>query len=242
MSDRPGLDLIGLGGYHDFPFARSMVHGLGASLELIERMPVAERPDVMAIYPSWWGDLPTFFGEYRVAIPVHGNVICGGAHKVLYAADWRALDRRGSPRTLEAGERIVDQLDVADLISEKSHDYRFPTPSMGFVRYRVLADPADPTRDLFDAGRIIPSGHSEHARLMAPRGEGRLIARLAPDASVDTEVRIGDTVVGHLIAEPGARSWREVSVLLAAGDGLMEVTLTATKGESVHYHLWVVER
>src|SRR5262249_21353447 len=30
-SDRPGLDLIGLGGYHDLPFARAGVHGLGAS-------------------------------------------------------------------------------------------------------------------------------------------------------------------------------------------------------------------
>ena len=28
-SDRPGIDLIGLGGYHDLPFARAGVHGLG---------------------------------------------------------------------------------------------------------------------------------------------------------------------------------------------------------------------
>ena len=62
-SDLPGLDLIGLGGYHDLPFARAGVHGLGATLELIERMPAADRPDVFAIYPSWWGDLPSWFGR-----------------------------------------------------------------------------------------------------------------------------------------------------------------------------------
>jgi hypothetical protein len=58
-SDLPGLDLIGLGGYHDLPFARAGINGLGATLELIERIAPQDRPDVFAIYPSWWGDLPS---------------------------------------------------------------------------------------------------------------------------------------------------------------------------------------
>ncbi|HZO15070.1 MAG TPA: hypothetical protein VFB62_17460, partial [Polyangiaceae bacterium] len=111
-SDRPGLDLIGLGGYHAYPFARSTVHGLGASLELIERMPESERPDVMAIYPSWWGDLPHLFGEHLASVPVRGNVICGGPEKVLYKADWSSMDRAGVPRSLRKGERVTDELDV----------------------------------------------------------------------------------------------------------------------------------
>ncbi len=157
-SDLPGLDLIGLGGYHDLPFARAGVHGLGASLELIERMRPADRPDAMAIYPSWWGDLPTFFGHRVEEIPVHGNVICGGAEKVIYAADWSALDRGGATRVIQPGERIVDELDVADLVSEKEHGYTFPHPAMGFVDFRVLGDVLQPRRDLFDAGRVIPPG------------------------------------------------------------------------------------
>ncbi|HEY3592926.1 MAG TPA: hypothetical protein VGL13_03600, partial [Polyangiaceae bacterium] len=90
-SDLPGLDLIGLGGYHDLPFARAGVHGLGATLELIERLPTAERPDYFAIYPSWWGDLPNWFGERLAEVPVYGNVICGGSEKVVYRADWHGL-------------------------------------------------------------------------------------------------------------------------------------------------------
>ncbi len=77
-SDRPAMDLIGLGGYHDLPFARAGVHGLGASLELIERLAPEERPDTMALYPSWWGDLPILFGRRVASVPVFGNVICGG--------------------------------------------------------------------------------------------------------------------------------------------------------------------
>ena len=36
-------------------------------------MPKAERPDLMAIYPSWWGDLPTLFGHRITEVPVIGT-------------------------------------------------------------------------------------------------------------------------------------------------------------------------
>jgi len=243
MSDRPGLDLIGLGGYHDYPFARSTVHGLGASLELIERIPVGERPDVMAIYPSWWGDLPTYFGNYLTSVPVRGNVICGGAEKVLYRANWAPLDRRGSPRSMRDGERIIDQLDIADLMSERYHDYQFPRPGMGFVHYRVLADPADPRRDLFDAGRIIPAGASERASINTPPNGGRLIVRVAPDKPLKTRVTVAGTEVGVIEAQPGDGVWQEVSVDLPGGaGGQAPLILTAADNESVHYHVWVVGR
>lgn len=243
-SDRPGLDLIGLGGYHAFPFARSTVHGLGASIELIERMPISDRPDVMALYPSWWGDLPTLFGHYLTAVPVRGNVICGGAEKVLYRADWGPLDRRGRPRSLEPTERIVDELDVADLLSERGHDYQFPRPGMGFVRYRVLADPADEREDLFDAGRIIPPGQTERAVLDAPRAAGRLVVRVAPEHPMTTEVVVNGQSVGELRAEPVPGIWQEVSLALPEGlaGPSLELELHARQGESIHYHVWIVER
>jgi hypothetical protein len=48
-------------------------------------------------------------------VPVAGNVICGGAEKVLYRADWSPLERASAPLRLRKGERVVDELDVADL-------------------------------------------------------------------------------------------------------------------------------
>jgi hypothetical protein len=111
-SDRPAIDLIGLGGYKDLPFARAGVHGLGSSLELIERLPPEDRPDTMAIYPSWWGDLPLVFGKRLVGVPVFGNVICGGSEKVIYRASWGPLERAARPRLLREGERVVDEVDV----------------------------------------------------------------------------------------------------------------------------------
>ena len=240
-SDRPGLDLIGLGGYHDLPFARAAVHGLGASLELIERMPGEDRPDYMAIYPSWWGDLPTLFGQRLVEFPVTGNVICGGSEKVVYRADWRALDRKGDPRTLEPGERVVDQVDVADLVSEGAHAYVFPHPSMGFVELRVLADPADRTRDLFDAGRIIPAGQRETARVRAPREGGRLIARSPGVRSASVEVRADGVLLGRLELRKGS-AWAEASVAIPPGlPPTFELTLTPVDAEWADHHVWIVE-
>src|SRR5262249_45759522 len=98
-SDLPGLDLIGLGGYHDLPFARAGVHGLAATLELLERVPNRDRPDTFALYPSWWGNLPIWFGQPIADVPVYGNVICGGSHKVIYPAHWHTLDPGSTPPT-----------------------------------------------------------------------------------------------------------------------------------------------
>jgi hypothetical protein len=240
-SDLPGLDLIGLGGYHDLPFARAAVHGLGASLELVERMPPGDRPDVMAIYPSWWGDLPTLFGKRIDGVTVYGNVICGGAEKVLYLADWSPLDRGGKPRVMRPGERLVDELDVADLVSEKAHGYTFPRPAMGFVDFHVLADVLSPKRDLFDAGRVIPAGQRETARLRAPRGPGRLVVRTTVGHPLTVEVKADGRPLGRLTLAP-ASGWIEPSLALPAGlPERFELTLTPDGEEWIDCHVWILE-
>jgi hypothetical protein len=240
-SDRPGLDLIGLGGYHAFPFARAGVHGLGASLELIERMPKAERPDLMALYPSWWGDLPTLFGRRITGVPVAGNVICGDAEKVLYRADWSALDESPTPRSIRPGEELVDEVDVADLISEARHRYAFPRPAMGFVDFHVLPDPERRGRDLFDAGRIIPPGQRETARARAPHGRGRLVVRTAVAHPTRVEVTADGRAIGHIKLQP-SRGWTEASLDLPAGlPSEFELGLSPVEQGWMNCHVWILE-
>ncbi|WP_437756722.1 hypothetical protein [Sorangium sp. So ce1389] len=242
-SDRPGLDLIGLGGYHDLPFARAGVHGLGASLELIERIPPEDRPDALAIYPGWWGELPAIFGKRLLGIPVVGNVICGGAEKVIYRADWSPLAHGEPPASLRADEQVLDELDVADLVSEREHGYAFPRPQAGFVSFSVLPDPRGSGHDRFDAGRVIPGGRSETARLRAPRnGPGRLVVRTASPRPAVVRATADGRELGQLTLR-GSGGWTEASVALP--EGLPEtftLTLTPIEGEWVDHHVWVLER
>ncbi len=267
-SDRPGIDLIGLGGYHDLPFARAGVHGLGASLELIERLAPEERPDSMALYPSWWGDLPVIFGKRVASVPVFGNVICGGSEKVIYRAIWDSLDRSGSPRSLARGERVVDEVDVADLVSEKEHGYVFPHPAAGFVDFRVLLDPREPDVDLFDAGRVIGPGQRETMRVTLPRGAKRLLLRSPPEIKATIDVLLDERPAGKLEllgvppnastrgkgapegeAQPVPRdrrraqrgAWVEVSLPLPVeAQGPVTLSLVGAMGAFVDFHVWIV--
>jgi hypothetical protein len=77
VTDAPALDLIGLGGFHGMPFARATRAHVGAAIELIEHLEQKDRPDVFALYPSWWDELPLWFGTRITEVPARGNVICG---------------------------------------------------------------------------------------------------------------------------------------------------------------------
>jgi hypothetical protein len=240
-SDRPGLDLLGLGGYRDLPFARASVHGLGASLELIERMPKRDRPDFMAIYPSWWGDLPAFFGREVRQVPVIGNVICGASEKVIYRADWGALDRGALPLSLRKNEVVVDELDVADLVSEREHAYAFPSPRAGYVELRVLPDPNKRGHDVFDAGRRVPEGAEESAVVRAPRAGGRLVLRTIAAQPGEAEVRVDGRAIGRLRIARSA-TWSEPSLSLPPDlPPRFRLSITATSGDLFDTHLWIIE-
>jgi hypothetical protein len=241
-SDLPGFDLIGLGGYHQLPLARAGVHGLPATLELIERLPAAERPDVMAIYPTWWPWLPRWFGRELFSVPVRGNVICGGAEKVIYRSDWSLLGTGAQPRTLRPGERVLDEVDIADLISEKEHNYAFPQPQGGWAEMRVLPDPSAPELDLFDAGRRIPNDRAETLRLrgLTPGKPIRILFRTIVDQPSEIELSVGPGTSN--LALPASAGWSEPFIEIPAAHVTreMDVRLTPRKGEWVGYHVWAV--
>ncbi|MBI5535478.1 MAG: hypothetical protein HY898_22300 [Deltaproteobacteria bacterium] len=246
-SDLPGLDIIGLGGFHRFPFARASVNGIGATIELIERMHPSDRPDILAVYPTWFPDFVMYFGHQIAAVPVEGNVICGGAEKGIYRADWHLLNTGARPSLLDKFERIVDEVDVADLMSEDDHHYRYQGPQTGFVQMRILADLKDPSRDVLDAGRVLLSGRTERFELRRPSNgaTARLVVRAAPVDRGQVDVTIDGQPVGALQVEP-ATGWAELSMPLApkvARERTMQVTFTA-RGlrEWTNFHVWLVEK
>jgi len=244
-SERPGLDIIGLGGYHDLPFARASVHGLAAVIELIERMPKADRPDTMAIYPSWWGVLPTWFAaEELFRTPAEGNVICGGYEDVVYGTDWHVLGTGDASRSPFTG-RIVDVLDVADLVSEKEHDYAFDQPGNGWTDMKILEDPFERRLDMFDGGRRIGAGRGEQFRLhhLRPGVAAQLIVRSAPDAKSSVRVLVGGHPAGAIEFVP-TNGWVEQRIDLP-GNLVQETVDVRVEndggGDFVDYHVWIAQ-
>ena len=243
ISDLPALDIIGLGGFHGLPFARATRQNVAAGIELIERLKPADRPDILAIYPGWWGDFPLWFGERVDEVPVRGNVICGGASKVIYRPRWESLDHSEEPFSLEAGERYVDSLDPADLVSEKQHGYALSSHATGHVLMKLLPSPSRPREDVWDAGRIVPGGVTESFELsgLDPNKPVTLILRAAPTEPTELAVE----------ADPNVK----VSTTLAARDGWLEqrlrlgtpgvsrlpVRLTSPRGEHILFHVWAVQ-
>jgi len=241
-SDVPALDVIGLGGFRGLPFARATRTNIAAAVELIERIPAAERPDLLAIYPGWWSDFPLWFGTRVGEVPVRGNVICGGASKVLYRPRWEPLDRSGVPYSLAPGERVLDSVDPADLVSEKEHDYTLSVKHIGFVFMKLLPNPTRPREDLWDAARIVPPGVSESFRLrhLAPDKPLVLILRSAPTAKSEFDLRSSGKVVAHVQLTP-FDGWVETRVVLPP-PGTAEVTLEFAAGsvERALFQIWAV--
>ncbi len=251
-SHAPGLDIIGLGGYRGMPFARASVHGLPATMELIERIPPADRPDVLAIFPTWWGVLPIWFGaQVLERFPVEGNVICGGYEHVAYRADFSLLGSGATLRAMPRGDHHVrDEVDVADLVSEGAHGYAFPRPAGGWTDMRILGDPSHPYKDLFDAGRRIAQGRAErfHVGNVVAGRPAHLVFRTAPEGASRIVIRAGRVEAHASFARTEA--WVEEAVELPAEAiadaveraGRLDVEVT-NEGPSdfVDYHVWLTQ-
>jgi hypothetical protein len=243
IADLPALDIIGLGGFQGLPFARATRQNVAAGLELIERLRPRERPDMLAIYPGWWGDFPLWFGKRIDEVPVRGNVICGGASKVLYRPRWEALDRSEQPFSLKAGERRVDGVDMADLISEREHGYRLSSGSVGHVAMKLLPHPSLPREDLWDAGRIVPPGVIESFTLsgLDPARPVTLVIRAAPVVSSELTLEI-DPNVFKQVPLAQTQGWLEQRVELGRlGMTRLVVRLKDDRAERILFHVWAAQ-
>ncbi len=240
VSGLPAIDGLGLGGYRGMPFARASVHGVPAVVELIERLPPDERPDVMALYPSWWAGLADVFGRRTDAVRIDDNVICGADEKVIYDADWSALAPSG-----EARPGAVDTVDVGDLVDERDHGYAFPSPRGGWVVGQVLALADGNAR--FDAGRVVPEGREESFVIRADvaRGPGVLVLRTDGGTAghvrvtVERDGRTASTAEAAVPPRPDDR-WHEIRFPLHDAAGGDRVHVFAVHGALRDFHLWLL--
>jgi hypothetical protein len=240
------VDALGLGGAHGLPFVRAAVHGEAATLELIERLPANERPTLLALYPNWFPGITGRFGHERDRVTITDNVICGGVTKGIYDADWTAM---GDPDHAELpavarGARVLDELDVADVMSEEAHAYESPAPDGGWTLFdiRTKADGAP----RFDAGRIVPDGREESFAIAVAVPAGTEVLVRTDDTPGDITLR-ASTPAGPLSVTftregaPVHGAWRLNRVRLPAQLGAgTRIAFRATHGELHDFHAWLV--
>jgi hypothetical protein len=194
------VDFIGLGGFRHLPFARANAHGIPSSIETLEHLEPEDRPAFLAIFPSWWDDLPLWFSKGVVArFFAPGNVICGDHEHVLYRADWSLLGTgdlayseaatqisRPGPRGEKPEARMRDRLDVADVASERNHQmvfgplYSDPISRNAATTMHILPF-AEGRSLIWDAGRELwPDAYIRFASREVLRGKpATLIFRFA---------------------------------------------------------------
>jgi hypothetical protein len=243
FSGLPALDSIGLGGTHGLPFSRAVRLGVGATVELIEHLEPEDRPDLLAIYPSWWELLPVWFGRPLGEIRIRGNVICGAANKVVYQAIWRGLDDSPWPSQLDPAMRIVDEFDFADVMSESAHGYEISERHAGYVVMKLLPHPVHPHRELFDAGRLVFDNTTSRFQLrgLEPGRPAELVFRAAPTSVTRFKVRIDGHDIGRVEID-GADEWQEprLPIPLWLVRSTLRIEIIPEGTENILYHLWVV--
>jgi hypothetical protein len=245
FSGLAGVDAIGLGGTDGLPFAQAVNLGVGATVELIERLPPEERPDRLAIYPSWWDLLPIWFGRRLDEVRIQGNVICGAVSKVVYEAQWRGLDNGPGPASMVPDVRLLDELDFADVVSESTHNYAISSKHSGYVVMKILPHPTEPSRDLFDAGRLVFSDAKVRffLRGFSPGRPASLVFRAAPHDRMAFRVSIDGRDAGRVEVE-GGDDWQE-PILELDPRRLREtimVEIVAETPEQILYHVWAIGR
>lgn len=253
FSGRRTFDVVGLTTRGE---ARHWVAGPGSRFEHYERLPRERLPTHFIVYPQWMA-CPAVLGRELTAATVLEQSILGGVTMVAYEARWDALGSGAAPARLDPGERILDDIDVADLESEAEHAYDAAGGHDQDNRAAALEAP-DPTGGaIVDGGRY--NRRAERFGVRAPHpmpAAARLVLRVASSAGATVAVRVGEQELGLLeipaAAEPQEEPspWVERSIDLPPGwaaasgrGGLVPVAIELRRGAELHaFHYWLVGR
>lgn len=221
FSDLAAIDALGLGGFRGMSFTRAALSGEASTLELLQRLDARDRPNLLALYPNWFAFTTSHFSGDEIArVTIEHNVICGGPTKLLARARWDALDGDAAP------EDAIDELDVADVDSERAHDYASPAPRGGFAIAAIVDG-------VFDGGRIVPEGEREIFAANADAERASIVVR--SDAPIDA------TIDGAPLASSIARGWTIATSPTRSVARGARITIVARKALR-DFHVWIVRR
>ncbi|MBI1291015.1 hypothetical protein GC173_07185 [bacterium] len=218
-TSRETVDLVGL---TTASFAKSTLHGPGATLEALSRLPQEKRPAELATYRPWFDEaFPLQAPRWTVTTPrttsAWGNVLG------LYPIDWEQIDR-SDVIPLVPGARLLAAVDVADLASEAAASYE-PRHRAGDLGRNLLATELGPSvlfpasldipttatltlPTLVDGGRVLRGERFTISASELPKGNLLLVGRVAPPRQLAAptpyllQARITAVATGYSVERP----------------------------------------
>lgn len=228
LGNHTTLDIVGLTTPGAADYWRN---GPGAVAEFLDR----ERPDLVASYGVGHGlglgyiEATSLYGEelarFSTTLDPALNVALAAEAQGIFRPDYAPADRAQTPLAIPArtrytaGMEIVDSVDVADIASERAHNYTwdangdlggFPTEVYQFPTLGCLDDE---NCTLVDGGRRI-GGEERFTLDTVPGRDLVLITRLHPASPGQLGVYAnGERVATRVVPDlPGG--WLEVPVLI----------------------------
>lgn len=159
LGGHPTLDLVGL---TSMPLAGLQAQGAGSVIEGLERLPREQQPTHAWVYRHWLR-ADDLLGRRLGATHAQTSSILGGT--VMDLSEFRRdlLGSGEAPFTpIVGGARVVDALDVADVVSERAHEHDVEGDVRDDDLERVYQVDG---RAIADGGRVVRS--SERFRLRA---------------------------------------------------------------------------
>ncbi|MCX7765561.1 MAG: hypothetical protein N2246_02505, partial [Candidatus Sumerlaeia bacterium] len=248
--------------------------GIGTVFEKMERLPRIWLPEYIITHPGVWGK-QNFLGRPVYQVELLDNSVSLGPALVAYKQDWSILHTGRTP----AGEynflingqivpaRIVDDLDVADLESERQHNYRWrsdperysphlwPPPQNLYNAHKYHSS------DTFiaDGGRKI-TGMEEFTLNATPHQPAKLVLRTIDNISTVTlAVLVNERYAGEWIirgkesrdaSERIFSDWQEYEFFLPASlidRDKIKITLRCNwshiSSNDIHhsFHYWLLQ-
>ena len=229
-------------------------HGSGSLFERLESMPPDQRPQYVAIFPNWFNFPEGFFLQPLHRIRVFEPSIID-AEKVLYQANWAAELSGQTIRNqtlLAEGWRVVDEVDVADLASERRHGYQSTVwvPGSGEANLLLaLSATDDPQAVYIDGGRTVTGGERMEVVLNAGRPAAVIMRTVTGIAQHFAVIANGKKIADVELPGGRGRQWLELAVgqipaLEVSGRVEIETQPIHFGGDwrpIVSFHYWVLQ-
>ncbi len=234
LSERKTFDVVGLTTRGEAPF---WVAGAGSRFEHYERLLRADpgrMPTHFIVYRHWMACDPVLGRELHEETVIDQTIL-GGATMTAYEARYDSLGSGDRPDA-EHDPEPIDELDVADLESEKEHGYELG-PARD-VDDQVISYESG-RRTIVDGARL----HRTFDHFAFHGGRSGLpavfVARLNAEAPTEVEASVGGATIGTALVTSG---WTEVRFEVPARlvEARMPASVAARAGGrfgSAHYWL-----